>query len=591
MPKLPLSSFTIYTTLPTASSLLEAVSTQLPNQPLPMLRSTAAHFARFVGVTPAELEIAMIRANMPGFAAFLAQLRTRQGKKLARNSVASYVHHAHLLLRLAVGLGWRPTPSTAENAWDSLFAGIQLPAGCRALVRFAIARELPPAQFADKDIDAFIALKADAGRKPKYTRKLIRAFRRTIAAARLGAQLPHLSPPRTGYVFGISTALMPDPLQSELRGLLQFKTQGGHRLPRVARSEAGHKRSLRRDIRIRQVSAHAIEGTVSRLFGFAVQQLGMDANGTIGLLDLVTEPVIDAYIDWQLDVRLTSGSNFNGPRMLHAALHDAPQFKEVDFTWFSELLATIPEEDEDAVIDRKSAKYIPWATLCNIPGQIAEEKDRATPGTVEYAWLAHDQLFMLWLITFVHRQLNVRECRIGSASIRANLYKSALDAYRKGAVPEWAKDELRQNPGAAFWQLSFTKDEAKGKQAVRALVPSFLVPLLNDYLVHQRPLLVGADDRQTLFLNRDGNPLSAESLEDLFGRLTLRHAGRWSTPHLVRDAYAHAWLDDHPEDYLTVSGTLWHRSIRQTLERYGHGYDTARALGRSSAWLEQRIAR
>jgi hypothetical protein len=542
-------------------------------------------------VAPAELEIAMIRANMPGFAAFLAQLRTRQGKKLAPNSVAAYAHHAHLLLRLAGSLGWRPTPSTAESAWNDLLAGIQLSTGSRALVRFAIARELLPAQFGDKEIDAFVAFKADAGQKPKYTRKLIRAFRCTIADAGIGAQLPHLSPPRTDYFFGIPTALMPNPLQSELRGLIQFKTQGGHRLPRVARSEAGHKRSPRRDIRIRQVSAHAIEGVVSRLFGFAVRQLGMDSNGAIGLLDLVTEPVIDAYIDWQLDVRQTSGSNFNGLRVLHAALHDAPQFKEVDLTWFSELLATIPEEDEDAVIDRKSAMYIPWATLCNLPGQIAAEKNRATPGTAKYAWLAHDQLFMLWLITFVHRQLNVRECRIDSPSMRGNLYKGALDAYRKGSVPEWAKGELRQNPDAVFWQLSFTKDQVKGKQATWALVPNLLVPLLNDYLLHQRPLLVGAEDRQALFLNRDGNPFSAESPEDLFGRLTLRYAGRWATPHLVRDAYAHAWLDDHPEDYLTVSRTLWHRPIRQTLERYGRGYDTARALGKSSAWLERRMAR
>jgi hypothetical protein len=556
-----------------------------------MLRSTTAHFARFVGVAPAELEVTMVRAAMAGFPGYLSQLRTRQGKPLAPNSIASYTHHAHLLLRLAETLGWRHTPTTAEAAWNMILDGIELPSGCCALVRFAITRELTPDQLADKDLDAFIALKVDNRRKPKYARRLVRAFRRMIAASGLGRKFPHISALRTDYHFGIPAAALPDPLQSELRSLLQFKTQGGHRLPRVARAEAGHKRCPRRDIRIRQVSARAIEGAVSRLFGFSVRVLGLDPNEAIGLLDLVTEPVIDAYIDWQLDVRRTSGSNFNGLRMLHAALHDAPQFKGVDFAWFTELLATIPGEDKEAAIDRKSGKYIPWATLCTIPARIAEEKDRATPGTRAYAWLAHDQLFMLWMITFVHRQLNVRALQLGLPTARANLCKCPLDAYRKGTAPEWAQEELRQHPDAVFWQLYFSRDQAKGKQAIWTLVPNHLTTLLEDYLDHQRPLLVGADDRHNLFLNRDGNPLSAETLGDLFGRLTLRHAGRWTTPHLVRDAYAHAWLDDHPDDYLTVSRTLWHRSIRQTLERYGHGYDTTRALEKSSAWLQRQMSR
>jgi hypothetical protein len=51
------------------------------------------------------------------------------------------------------------------------------------------------------------------------------------------------------------------------------------------------------------VSARALEGTISRIFGFAVLEMSIDPKAPISLLDLATEETVDAYIDWQLDSR------------------------------------------------------------------------------------------------------------------------------------------------------------------------------------------------------------------------------------------------------------------------------------------------
>jgi hypothetical protein len=47
--------------------------------------------------------------------------------------------------------------------------------------------------------------------------------------------------------------------------------------------------------------------------------MNLDRRARVTLLDLVTEETVEADIDWQLDHPGTSGSKFNGLRMLHAA--------------------------------------------------------------------------------------------------------------------------------------------------------------------------------------------------------------------------------------------------------------------------------
>jgi hypothetical protein len=565
----------------TVAGLIAQVASHRPEAPLAMLRSTAAHLERYLGVPATNLPLNTVHDALPGFAQFLGQSKQRNGKPLTRNSIRSYINYARILLNLAAELGWVRTPGATELAWQAALAGHLLPEGCPGLVRFGVARGIPPQQFDDADLDAFIGFKVANGRHPKYARKVASAFRGFLADRGLSGRFPRLSPPRRDYFFGIPAGRMPEPLRSEVRALVNYKLRpASRRLPRPTRASGrqGPAR-LRRGVKIRDVSARTLESAISRVYGFAVTERNIDPGTSMGLLDLIDEPTIDAYIDWQLDERCTSGANFAGVRMLHAAVRQCPAYRELDFGWFTELLATIPEEDEEAVSDRKSEFYVPWAELCAIPGKIAAEKAKETPGTLAYARLARDELFMLWMVTFAWRGLNVRTCKLG-----ANLFKRQVDMSRNSNLDEWVKEALAESPQAEFWQIHFSRDEAKAREAIRGFVPQHVIPLLEDYIENQRPLLVGETDRGTLFLNSHGNPLSAEAIEDLYGRLTQRYAGRWSRPHLVRDAFAHAWLDAHPGDYLTVSRALWHRSLRHTIRRYGRTLDPAHALGKTGTW-------
>jgi integrase len=61
------------------------------------------------------------------------------------------------------------------------------------------------------------------------------------------------------------------------------------------------------------------------------------------------------------------------------------------------------------------------------------------------------------------------------------------------------------------------------------------------------------------------HPATNPAQTDLVAQLVFEHAGRRVTPHIFRDIFAYAWLDDHPEDFLTLSKILWHQSINTTL--------------------------
>jgi integrase len=191
--------------------------------------------------------------------------------------------------------------------------------------------------------------------------------------------------------------------------------------------------------------------------------------------------------------------------------------------------------------------------------------------------------------TFAWRQRNARECSLDTSKRCKNLFKARLsEYYRNAAIPEEIQALLAEDPDAEVWQIFFSKDQVKTGQTIRGIVPLHIVPLLEEYL-ELRHLLIGKADPGTLFLNRGrgkhrGGALSKLAFGDLIGGLTQKYAGRWVTPHLYRDALAHHWLDEHPEDYLSLSKHLWHININTTVQRYGHKYDESFGLKKVGGW-------
>lgn len=152
----------------------------------------------------------------------------------------------------------------------------------------------------------------------------------------------------------------------------------------------------------------------------------------------------------------------------------------------------------------------------------------------------------------------------------------------------WAEEAFRSNPAERFWEFHFRAHETKTEYVARALLPIQLVPPLEEYLSRYRPVLLGGrPDPGALFFNRRGRPFDRKVILRIVGDLTMQYGGVRVNPHLIRDIWAVKWLEDHPEDYLTVMKTLWHRKIDTSL-KYGAGFDESHAAVRIEEWLSKR---
>lgn len=216
-----------------------------------------------------------------------------------------------------------------------------------------------------------------------------------------------------------------------------------------------------------------------------------------------------------------------------------------------------------------------------------QDKKHSHNASKVVAWLRHDALLFLWLVTLVWRQRNIRECRI--AGSKPNLFKAKIPPFTGMTMPPWAREKLMANPDEQFWQIYFRESETKMGHEVRVLLPLRLVARLEEYLDAYRVQLVSkTDPPETLFLNRDGGPLTQLEFCNLIEGLTARYVQKAVNPHLFRDIFAYAWLDAYPENYLTLQKALWHRDIKTTLRRYGSGIDESHALCRVEQWLHER---
>jgi integrase len=189
-----------------------------------------------------------------------------------------------------------------------------------------------------------------------------------------------------------------------------------------------------------------------------------------------------------------------------------------------------------------------------------------------------------WLTTLPWRQRNIRECRLGTPET-SNLFFAPLPEQIHIARPKWVDEALNDNPNQSFWQFHFRPDETKIGRTVRGVLPRRLINPLVEFLRDHRPRLLGAVDPGTLFVNRDGAALDYQIVTYHVSEIVLKYGGRRMTPHLFRDAFAYAWLDAFPEDYLSLSKCLWHTTVRYTLSVYGRNFDESNGVRRTDEWL------
>lgn len=533
-----------------------------------MLMTTATHISACLDRTLEDLSIGSLIDLHPRLTSYL------EGRRHKRNAIRSYRYYAGLLLRRAQELGWATPHPEVPEPWKSVMAAARERSGCRGVVFYAIREGRGPLEFGDEHLNAWGEMMLKQRRSYRYVEQVKRDFRSLVLERGYAKEFPRLSVRSMPYRYATPFAALPAPLRAEASALMKWKTD-------VFAPGRPQK------ARIRPISAKEIKTIITRLYAHVI---GADPQCQIqSIPDLLTDKRVVSFVAWSLNERKIGGATLvTQLARLRAALNH-PMYKAHDFSWLSALVMTIPQSSESERLERKARKYLPYDVLSEIPEKMRDKRRRsANVNLIQMAFLVHDELLLRWLLTFVWRSRNVRECRIDFGVAGQNLFKGELPPLVNIAVPVWVQTELNANPGQQFWQFYFRTEETKTGNEVRGIVPRRLVPLLEDYLQNHRPRLLQGHDTGTLFLNRKGTALTGTQLDLLISDLTLRYSGRRVTPHLFRDILAFKWLKDHPEDYLTVSRALWHRSIDTTLQVYGRRFDESHALRRVEEWLDSR---
>jgi hypothetical protein len=346
------------------------------------------------------------------------------------------------------------------------------------------------------------------------------------------------------------------------------------------------KRSKR--ARIRKESAGNLQRAFCELYGFAMRMKG--TTGIDSVHELVTPEIVNRYVNWALNDRGVLGQSIVSRLVIIlAVLSHHPNYSEFDTTWLKELTEAIPVESEMERREKQAAKQVPYSMVEAIPEKLrAERRTAAQSSPRDVAIVVRNQLLMLWLTVLPWRQRNLRECRLGGP--RPNLFKAKIDPWLPIAKPAWVEEELRTNPDAEFWQFKFRPEETKVGNGVHALVPRPLIVLLEEYLAEHRAHLVADDGSDHLFRSEAGTMITRARMTIIVGELTLRHIGRRITPHTFRHILAYAWLDAHPQDFLTLSKILFHTNVNTTLKCYGARFNESNGACGMERWVESRKA-
>jgi integrase len=556
--------------LESLQDLLDAVKQNEPDraQLVRMLMATAGHICLHLGEPPEKIKLRALLGVRPGL---LAYLRERGYK---RNSVRSYANYLRILFRKAKELGWSICSPQIMEAWEEMFSGVRKIKGCVGIVRYSLQMGKAPAQFTEADLADWAETNIRAGRRLHYIREVQRNFKKYIFERGLSSGLPNLqfSAARRGY--GIPMADFPQALRKQIIDLIAWKT---------ARFSLGRPANSKH----RPVTAAMMVNHFSRLFGFLSNVKGTPVND---LRKMLGKNEVSKYIEWALNERTMKSRTLRIFLATLRGLRHYPLFPKDSLNWVLDLGAQLPEDSEAHISESKARKWVPYDVLAQLPDEILRNLTRSeNRHEVSAAAAVRDALMIRWLTILPWRQRNIRECKLLPFSQGGNLWKEEIP-HSPIAKPRWAEEALRDNPHMLFWQFSFRPEETKTGNIIRSFLPSQLIRPLEEYIERYRPKFVKGDDPHALFLNQHGRPFNTRTLESLVWDVTYRYTGHRVNPHLFRDIFAVKWLDDRPEDYLTLSKILWHRNIQTTLRIYGRYFDESHGARRVEEWLELRDA-
>ncbi|MEQ8694526.1 MAG: site-specific integrase [Gammaproteobacteria bacterium] len=118
------------------------------------------------------------------------------------------------------------------------------------------------------------------------------------------------------------------------------------------------------------------------------------------------------------------------------------------------------------------------------------------------------------------------------------------------------------------YRIELSDAETKGKRAHGLRLPVQLSPLIDRYLDHWRPILLGDSNSCRLWVTWLGDDLTEAGFYGELSKITLKELGIRLSPHMFRDAIATSVALDDPEHIRMLKPILQHRSLQTTNKHY-----------------------
>jgi integrase len=562
------SYFDVNQALPvrTTGDLLN-ILTQKPPRSFAMMRTACGWLGRYLDLPGDQIPFDLIEDRKSGFRPFL------EGRRLSESSIRSYVYQQRSLLKAAMRNGWRPDDN-ATAAWKSLLK-VAAEKHLTDITRYLSRSTKSPAEVTKEAVDRWGEARISDGLMFTTVATKKNHFWRLLENTGWISGTPaHLL--KFTY-YGIPIEQMPEKLREEIETVLKWK-------------QAAFARNRPKKGKIRAVSANNVRLILQQLTSYVVK---ICRGNPRNLCELIEQDNVAGFIEWMINERRVRGNSIQGRlASVLAIVRHHPMFAGQDFTWFKNLIDSIPLEDASERKKRKATKYVSYEELEAIPAQIrahraAYEKKRKK-NDIKVAELAMQELIFRWYLVFPWRSRNLRECRIfGTAP---NLFKARIPPISAIDKPKWIEEEEAKNPAVEFWQISFEPNSTKTHIPVDLFVTRNLVGPLEEYLAVYRPLLVQRNDPGTLFVTPRGKPMRSDQVGKVIGHWTTKFASKRTTPHMIRDSVAYKWLKEHSKDYLTLSKILWHKNVQTTIQIYGSRFNESSGTCAMEAWLDQREA-
>jgi integrase len=133
---------------------------------------------------------------------------------------------------------------------------------------------------------------------------------------------------------------------------------------------------------------------------------------------------------------------------------------------------------------------------------------------------------------------------------------------------------------ATYW-LRFEAAETKSRMPIEVPLPDTLIPNLERYLAHYRPLLKQRTGRwnraplrgqpnSALWISEDGSSMTEIAIYCRIMRTTGAKFGHGVNPHLFRDSAATSIANEDPDNVLITRSVLGHATLRASERHYNH---------------------